>query len=564
MTTLAAAVAETIAHHGIRHAFGVVGNGNIYFVEALTGTGARYVPARHEGGAVAMAEAYYRTTGEVAVCTTTYGPGLTNVATGLTEAVKRRSPVLLVCGDAPVGRPPRPTDFAQREFIESLGARAVRVTDPATARETAADALELARQDRVPVVLCLPDDLLKAEVPAVPAPQAATARLVHVTPPAPGELAPVLEALAGARRPLVLAGAGAWQAGAAKILADLADELGGLLATTVQAAGLFAGHKWSVGLCGGFSSPRAAELIAEADVVLAFGATLNVFTLHGGKLPGPDATLVRIDASAAPAIPRVDLTVTGDAADVAVALLDTLRARGTGASGWRTELGELGKIGWVDAPFDDRSTADRIDPRALSAELARLLPPERTLVTDGGHFAGWPIMYLPAPDPAGLVFTGVGFQVIGLGFAGAVGAVTGRPDRTTVVALGDGGALMGLPDLETLVRTAESALVVVYDDAAYGWEVHVYGDVADPDSIAFADTDFAGLARAFGATAAVVRTVEDLDAVRAWLDRGRAGTLVLDCKVVPDVVAGFLADLAGQLQAGGGPAGAPGSGRAAA
>jgi thiamine pyrophosphate-dependent acetolactate synthase large subunit-like protein len=564
MTTFAAAVGETLADHGIRHAFGVAGNGNIYFVGALGGHGVRYVPARHEGGAIGMAEAYYRTTGEVAVCTTTYGPGLTNTATGLTEAVKRRSAVLVVCGDAPVGRPPRPTDFAQREFIESLGARAVRITDAATARETTAEALDLARRECVPVVLCLPDDLLKSEVPAGPAPRAATTRLVRVTPPAATELAPVIEALAGARRPLVLAGAGAWHAGAAKILADLADELGGLLATSVQAAGLFAGHRWSVGICGGFSSPRAAELIGEADVVLAFGATLNTFTLHGGRLPAPDATLVQVDLTAAPTVPRVDFAVTGDAADVAVALLDAVRARGLGSSGWRAELGgELGPVGWVDAPFEDRGTADRIDPRTLSAELARLLPPERTLVTDGGHFAGWPIMYWPAPDPAGLVFTGVGFQVIGLGFAGAVGAVAGRPDRTTVVALGDGGALMGLPDLETLIRTAESALVVIYDDAAYGWEVHVYGDVADPDSIAFGDTDFAGVARAFGATAAVVRSVEDLDAVRSWLDRDCAGTLVLDCKVVPDVVAGFLEELAGQLQAGGGPAGAPGPGRAA-
>ncbi|QLH25377.1 thiamine pyrophosphate-binding protein [Streptomyces sp. Rer75] len=88
MTTLAASVGLLLATSGVRHAFGVVGNGNIVPVAGLTAGGVDYIAARHEGGAVAMADAYYRTCGEVAVCTTTYGPGFTNLATGLADAVK--------------------------------------------------------------------------------------------------------------------------------------------------------------------------------------------------------------------------------------------------------------------------------------------------------------------------------------------------------------------------------------------------------------------------------------------------------------------------------------------
>ncbi|OSP27460.1 hypothetical protein B7767_41430, partial [Streptomyces sp. 13-12-16] len=123
----------------------------------------------------------------------------------------------------------------------------------------------------------------------------------------------------------------------------------------------------------------------------------------------------------------------------------------------------------------------------------------------------------------------------------------GRPDRTTVVAVGDGGALMGLPELETLVRSGRSALVVVYDDASYGFEEHMYVPRgADAATLRFGDTDFAAVARALGARAVTVRGTADLDAVPEWTARGAEGTLLLDCKVSRGVLAPFLSDLLGR------------------
>ncbi|HZR53527.1 MAG TPA: thiamine pyrophosphate-binding protein [Streptosporangiaceae bacterium] len=560
---LATAVGEALADEGVRAAFGVVGNGNFLAVAGLMAGGARYVAARHEGGAVAMADAYYRATGHVAVCTTTYGPGLTNTATGLAEAVKHRSGLLLLTGDQPASGPRR-IDIDQAAFAAALGARTVRVTDPAAVRGTVAHALGLARRGPRPVVLSLPADLLAADVLAADVPeqnsQTASVRPLPRLVPAVHDvdadreaaLDAALAALAGARRPLLLAGLGAYRSGAAQPIAALADRLGALLTTTVMADGLFRQNPWSLGICGGFASPRAARIMGEADVIVAFGASLNEFTLHGGMVFDPRATLVQVDLAAVPTASRVDLCVTGDATRIACALLDGVRARGMAASRWRGEVaGDIAVAGWEHEPYDDASTAGRIDPRTLSLALAGLLPPERTLVMDGGHFVGWPAMYWPAADPSALVFTGAAFQTIGLGFAGAVGAAIGRPDRTTVVALGDGGALMGLPELETLVRVAHSALVVIFNDAAYGAEVHMYRPLGtDITPATFGDTDFAAVARSFGAQAATVRTVADLAGVRAWLDAGNPGTYLLDCKVVPDVVAKYLSELGDHIRAG--------------
>jgi thiamine pyrophosphate-dependent acetolactate synthase large subunit-like protein len=558
MAKLATTVGQVLADEGVRVAFGVVGNGNFLAVAGLMAAGARYVAARHEGGAIAMADAYYRATGDVAVCTTTYGPGLTNAATGLAEAVKHRSGVLLLSGDQPTSGP-RPIDIDQGAFAAALGARTVRVTDPATVRGTVARALELARAGPRLVVLSLPADLLGADVPDQPG-QPACSGVARTSAgsglrpvPAACQVDAALDVLASARRPLLLAGLGAYRSGAAQPIAALADRLGALLTTTVMVDGLYRDSAWCLGICGGFASPRAARIMGDADAIVAFGASLNDFTLHGGMLLDPEAMLVQVDLDAAPTVSRVDLCVTGDAAQIAGILLDGVRTRGLVASSWRDETAaEIGLAGWEHEPYDDASTVSRIDPRSLSLALAGLLPVKRTLVMDGGHFVGWPAMYWPSADPSALVFTGAAFQTIGLGFAGAVGAAVGRTDRTTVVALGDGGALMGLPELETLIRVSRSALVVIFNDAAYGAEVHMYRPlVTDTSPATFGDTDFAAVARSFGARSATVRTVADLAGLRAWREAGCHGTYLIDCKVVPDVVAKYLSDLGGHIRAGG-------------
>ncbi|MFF4354838.1 thiamine pyrophosphate-binding protein [Streptomyces sp. NPDC001530] len=542
MTTLADAIAQTLADDGVRHAFGVVANGNVLAVAGLTHHGISYFSARHEGGAVTMADAYYRTTGEVAVCTTGAGPGLTNTATGLADAVKHRSGVLLLCGDVP-STGPRRIDIDQDTFLDSQGVPVVRLTD-LTARTDTLRALRLARTEQRPVALCLPQDLITAQVTE----QAPTDRLPQRPrrkAADPVGTAAALEALATAQRPLILGGLGAWRSGAAKALTELGDRLGALYTTSAMASGLFTATPWSLGVSGGFAAPRATELIAEADVVLAFGASLDQWTLADGRLLAPDAVLVQVDTQPAPTTDRVDIHLTGDATEAATALLDGVQARALPRSAWRDELNDRTMhVGWAQEPFEETHTDDRIDPRTLTLHLADLLPEERTLVTDGGHFVGWPAMYWTVPDPAAYVFTGAAFQSIGLGFAGAVGAAVGRPDRTTVVALGDGGALMGLPELETLIRTGCSALVVIYDDGGYGMEVVLFGDRgADPASMLFGDTDFAGTARALGARSATVRSVDDLAAVRDWQVQGAEGVLLLDCKVVPGVVAACFSEL---------------------
>jgi thiamine pyrophosphate-dependent acetolactate synthase large subunit-like protein len=269
-----------------------------------------------------------------------------------------------------------------------------------------------------------------------------------------------------------------------------------------------------------------------------------MWTTRHGKLLGPHATVIQIDddADAFGAHYRVDLAVLGDAAEAASALVDELGRREVAGSGWRSpalaERIERGR--WQQTPYDDQSDGAHIDPRRLSVELDRLLPPERTVAIDSGHFMGYPAMYLRVPDERAFAFTQA-FQAVGLGLATAIGAAVARPEQLTVAALGDGGALIGLADLETVARLGLRMLVVIYNDAAYGAEVHHFGPHGHPlDLVRFPDVDFSALGRAVGLRGATVRCAADLQAVTAWLQEGGCPGLVLDAKVVPTVVAEWL------------------------
>jgi thiamine pyrophosphate-dependent acetolactate synthase large subunit-like protein len=132
---------------------------------------------------------------------------------------------------------------------------------------------------------------------------------------------------------------------------------------------------------------------------------------------------------------------------------------------------------------------------------------------------------------------------VGLGLGTAIGAAIARPDRPTVAALGDGGAFMALAELETAARLGLKLLVLIYDDRAYGAEVHHFAPIGhDVSRVRFPDADIAGIARAAGAAAQTVRAVGDLDVVEDWLAEATPRPLVLDAKVNPAICAEWLAE----------------------
>ncbi|MCR1162326.1 thiamine pyrophosphate-binding protein [Paenarthrobacter sp. UW852] len=543
-------VGRTLAKLGVGHVFGVVGSGNFDVTSTLMEAGVPFTAARHEGGAATMADAYTRMSGKVGVVTTHQGCGLTNAITGVGEAAKSRTPMIVLTADTQAAAIRSNFKIDQDALARSVGAVAERIHSPATAVADTVRAFRTAVNERRTVVLSLPLDIQSGaagdEVDAVVVPQP-----LKVRPDAAG-VEQLATLIAAAERPVFVAGRGG--RGAREEILELARHAGALVATSAVANGLFNGDSHNLGISGGFSSPLTAELISGADLIVGWGCALNMWTMRHGRLISADAKVVQVDVedAALGANRPITLGVLGDSALTASDALAALKqAQPEPAEKYRTEANALAiKQGarWRDVATEDLSTATSIDPRVLTRELDSMLPTERVVAVDSGNFMGYPSQYLAVPDEFGFCFTQA-FQAIGLGLYTAIGAAVAQPHRLPVLGAGDGGFLMGISELETAVRMKLPLVCIVYNDAAYGAEVHHFASEHSPEdlsSVVFPDTDIAAIARGFGAHGVTVRTEADLDAVRPWIAAYEAGTqdrpLVIDAKIASDGGSWWLAE----------------------
>lgn len=546
MPSVSAHVALTLAQH-IDAVFGVMGNGNAYFLDALeTQTSAVFTAVRHEQGSVVAADAHHRASGRIAAATTTYGAGFTNTLTALAESVQARVPLVLVVGDEPTSGP-RPWDVDQIALASAVGARTYTV-GRADAAATTIIAIEHALTYRVPVVLAIPYDVAALE--AGPVPSAPQPRVPAPLSPAgefsAGMLDDIAAALRDAERPFLLAGRGAWLAGAGEALGALADATGALTASTALGRGVFPATQYDLGVTGGFGAEGAMGLVRQADVAVVFGASLNQFTMRFGELFAPGTRVFQVDVAPSATHANVGGYVRGDARVVAEALAERLRTSAvTPQAPWREQVDVASARAYEQG--DDLAADGRLDPRSAARRIAELLPEDRVVVSDGGHFIGWANMYWPVASADRMMMIGTAFQAIGQGWPSVVGATRARPDSTVVLTSGDGGGLMAIADLESAVRAAGGhGCAVIWNDAAYGAEINLYGlKGLAQEPMRIPEVDFAAFAAAVGAEGVVVRTLEDLDRLGAWAaeDAATRRFLLLDLRISGDVIAPYQQEI---------------------
>jgi acetolactate synthase I/II/III large subunit len=527
-TTVPAEIARVTAQTGTDAFFGLSGSGNFHLTHELTNAGLTYYAGTHEAACVAMADGYARTSGKLGVATLHQGPGLTNAATALREAVRSNTAIVVYAATIPAACHEHNQYLDQRAFAESLGAGTETIADALDTVDTVVRSMRRALAEQRPIVTMVPINLQEQAVDRRPIATDPT-RVPEPPLPDPAMIEQALELLDGARVPVILAGRGAYRSMAAASLADLADRLGATLLTSSQANGLFHDHPRSLGLAGGFGSARARAALARADVVAAFGCSLNPWTLAANRWLTTHAQLIRVDADprAFGSGPAATVAIIGDCAVVSRVLCEGLRGRTAAPPAPTAGMRQRAIEPEVDRP-------NVIDPRKLTRLLDEILPAERTLSIDSGHFMIFPASMMEPLDPAGFLLA-QGFMSMGLALAEGLGAIVARRDRLGVAMLGDGGARMSIGEIDTAVRHRLPILVVIYNDAAFGAEVHDFaGSGRSLDTVRFADDDFAAVARGFGADGVTVRNPGDLDQVRRWLEHRRA-PLVVDAKIDPRV-----------------------------
>ena len=495
-------LAEDIKAMGVEAVFGLMSDDTALFATALDTAGVRFYGARHENTAIAMADGYAYATGRLGVAVVGRGPALANGLHAAVYASRTGSSLLIIYGEAATGAPAeraraRLQGVRRRRRAEGRGTAHLLGDEPAVGARGARRCGRGGHGRRRGQPAPADQRAARRDRAARRAAERSGAR-AHA---GAGQAAVDRRGSGGARQGQPAADrCRAWarhRAGARKAIEQLADRIGALIVTTARGKDLFRGNPNSLGIIGSFSHSIARRMADQADCVLVFGAGLNFLTTSFGTSL-PQVPLIQVD------------TVRSNIgrwlnADVARGRRCPARRRAAdrGAARAARRGQALPRRGDAQADrglrpaqdFQPANTARTLDPRTLALELEKLLPQDRNLVVDGGNFLGV-VPYLSVPDPGAFKMIGE-FASIGLGFGAALGVAKGRPDSTTVLVVGDGGFLMTMGELETVVREDLPMVIVLMNDCAYGAELHFLKLRQQPvGKSVFPDVDFAPIAEA--------------------------------------------------------------------
>jgi len=475
------AVIEILRAEGVDHIFGIVGLTTNSMVTELHGrSDIRFVDPRHEEAAAFMAYGFARASGRPAACMTTSGPGTINLLTGIALAYKGRAPVIVISGDV------------AREFLDRDGNQAfdlLNIFKPVTcfARQvhttsrvipTLHDAFRAALSGgRGPAFVGIPRDLLDNQEIDVPvAPPEAYRPVATRLPGDPDAIVRAAALLAGAQRPLLLAGGGVIDSDATVDAVALAEHTGmALAASYAHNDAVPNSHPLYVGTPGWRGAIETLEAIHHADVIVALGCRLSQSTTawDDSVLNAQTKIIqVNIDPHEVGRNFPVAVGIVGDAKAVAKQLLNAMRERkatATGNTAWRAEIDSLRAKRKARLAAELELKGDPMMPQRVFPELNKALPPECMVTLDAGVAPGLAYQRLQFEKPRTL-FNYAGQGGLGMGYCVGLGTKLGNPDRPALSIQGDGGFLYTSSELNTAVRHQIPLVALVLNNRCHGSE----------------------------------------------------------------------------------------------
>jgi len=534
--TVANLVARVLAARGVTRVFALCGGHIMPIWMSLDKLGIRIIDVRDERAAVHMAHAHAELTGELGVALVTAGPGMTNAITGIANAHVSRAPILVISGTNPRPQENRGglQDLDQAQLVRTITRYARTVREPSLALQELDEAIARAfgeSGEAGPSYIDFPVDTLRGAVPA------ALQLDEHIRPkprlvlePDPAQVAAAVDLIWKAKRVLVISGRGA--RGAGPELIALLDRLGAVYLDTGESRGLVPDQHPSV-----VGAMRGA-VMGDADVVVTVGRRLDFQLAYGSPAIFGQAQFVRIADTG----PELRDNRRG-AAEIYATPKAALRAL-VETAGNREPAVDRTWAAKLRAGHEDRATRLKqsmasappgsdglMHPNRLIGALQEAIGQNAIVITDGGDFLSFARIGLSAPtmlDPGP-------FGCIGVGVPYGIAAGLAFPDRTVLVATGDGAFGFNAIEVDTAARHKSPVLFVVANNGAWQIEVHdqtvTHGKVVGT-RLQFAD--HAAMARAFGLHAERVEREADL---KPAIERALANRpALLDVLVTPEAV----------------------------
>ena len=486
---------ECLENEGVSVVFGLPGEENIRFVQALAASNIRYVLTRHEQGAAFMAEMYGRVTGRAAVVSATLGPGAINMQLGVADATTNSTPLVAI--SAQVGQDREYKESHQYVDLVTMFAPITRWADGIpTARaipEMIRKAFKLAETERpAAVYLAVPEhiDADDMDYDLTPLPR----NVVRAEAPAPGQVQRAADALREAKRPVVLAGHGAARADATAALVRFSEELGVPVANTFHGKGVMPDDRPnSIGTIGFMRRDYVNFGFDNADAIIAVGYELQEFD-PARINPKSDKKIIHIHRFPAEVDMHypVDVGIIGDIS----ASLDALRDAMTGcrfddaATGpGRDLLADEFRRGQQDSRFP-------LAPQRIVADTRAALGRSDVVLVDTGATKMWMARLYPTYERNTCLISN-GLSTMAFALPGALGVKLARPEAKVLAVVGDGAFLMNSQEIETAVRERIPLVVLIWEDGGYGlieWKMdlelgeHHYVRFNNPDVVTYAES----------------------------------------------------------------------------
>ena len=532
----AAVIARFLRSRGVDRVFALCGGHIMPIWMRLDAEGIRIVDVRDERAAVYMAHAHAELTGQLGVALVTAGPGVTNAMTGIANAHVARASVLVLSGVAPRQQENRGAlqDISHTDLVRSITRYARTVRQPALVLQELDEAVSRAFGDGGepgPVYLDFPVDTLRAEVPlALQMPEHFKPKSKRRLLPDPVAVQEAVELLWSARRPLFISGRGA--RGSSAPLTQLLERLNALYLDTGESRGIVADSHPSV------VAAMRGSVMGEADLVVTLGRRLDFQLGYGSPAVFKQAKFLRIADCAAELRDNrrgaVEIFASSTLALEAILAAAGERAPSTDMV-WASTV-RSAHVARSEKLVNTMRQAPpgedgKMHPNRLLAALRAALPADAVVVADGGDFLSFARVGLPATtylDPGSL-------GCIGIGTPFGIAASLALPERTVVVATGDGAFGFNAMEIDTAVRHKAPLLIVVANNGAWAIEVRdqaeTHGHVVGT-RLQF--SDYAGMARSFGMHA---ERVTDADALPAAIARALANRpALLDVVVTPTAI----------------------------
>ena len=534
-------VYQRLAHafkaEGATSIFGLMGDGNMYWMHELDKIGVKTLEVRHEGAGLGMADGWARVTRTPGIATATCGPGVSQLATALLTASRAESPLVAFCGEFPMNDDEYNQRLDQSRFAAACETGFVRMSTPDAADDAVRKAFYLAKLESRPIMLSAPMDVQQMEFdddePYKPSSTLMPSRFVR---PDPDSLEKAADMIAGSRKPMIIVGRGAMWSGAGDAVRKLAERSGALIITTLMAKTWLSDDEFHLGISGTYATRTAMHLCEEADCVIAVGASLNRYTTEHGYLY-PNAKFVHIDAKQHVMMSggrAAECYVQADARAGVEALEALLAKRSFKQTGYRTgEVRERLANAWEDRT-QYKIEPGSVDPREVIRALDDAVPININLFTGSGATAGFSNILFRRQRPT--VLPSHFYGCIGQMMPAAMGGVVANGNKPAFLVDGDASVMMHLAEFDTMVRYNMPLLIVVMNNQMLGAEYYkLDAHKMNADLANIATPDLGAVATAFGGRGKLVRSIPELRAaVAEWV--AKPGPMMIDVRIATSVI----------------------------